>query len=177
MILNFLISFFPSKQLYKQVFRRVETSDSSAICGSGSGRPWPSRTFVEVHEVPGFGEVKVFPIVSPFFQWELANLHEESKGPGHVFYLFSILFLSFSIFCIWCVGPLQASPTDLPLIEVKENDLSPSLGSPEVWNQSDGIWLTSLCIRINFSYRRVALLPAWCSNRPSTEATSLQGRE
>ena len=57
--------------------------------------------------------------------------------------MFSIFFLScFYLFLFFwylmCGAALLASPTE-PLIEVKENDLSPSLGSPEVWNQSDGI--------------------------------------
>ena len=175
MILNFLISFFPSKQLYKQVFRRVETSDSSAMFFVGQALEDRGRRerLLKFMKFLGLEKSRCFPLF-PLFSNGNSPIYMRNRKDQD---MFSILFLSFSIFCIWCVGPLQASPTDLPLIEVKENDLSPSLGSPEVWNQSDGIWLTSLCIRINFSYRRVALLPAWCSNRPSTEATSLQGRE
>ena len=163
----------------KQVFRRVETSDSSAMFFVGQALEDRGRRerLLKFMKFLGLEKSRCFPLF-PLFSNGNSPIYMRNRKDHDIFSIFFLsCFYLFLFFCIWCVGPLQASPTDLPLIEVKENDLSPSLGSPEVWNQSDGIWLTSLCIRITFSYRRVALLTAWCSNRPSTEATSLQGRE
>jgi hypothetical protein len=105
MILNFLISFFPSKQLYKQAFRRVETSDSSAMFFVGQALEDRGRRerLLKFMKFLGLEKSRCFPLF-PLFSNGNSPIYMRNRKDQD---MFSIFFLScfylflFFVFDVW----------------------------------------------------------------------------